>query len=263
MVTCFLFFYYRVARILELICSEEKSYSTVESTLNRDGETNIKLLKKTNWPSIKNKLHSLGNVGDLIDQLDVAQLVARHICTRYYSQFLCLKASSSVDEVDIVETKSSSMNCCSKNSTWLFPQNDKFTNENQITENLSTFALAYIIYAINNQLIHYSSTSDEKSTQRDALATLFVLTICQAHFVSNTNPRLPVDRTRLVKLLNNTEPTNDWQLYWFFRAPGIYHRSDTDSRKIFYYKSDPLMKADVYGYRLGTREEVQELKKNK
>ena len=52
-----------------------------------------------------------------------------------------------------------------------------------------------------------------------------------------------------------------WNLYEFFRAPGIYYYSDHDPRKIHYYNSDPLMMPHIYGYRLGTREEVDIFKR--
>ena len=54
----------------------------------------------------------------------------------------------------------------------------------------------------------------------------------------------------------------EWELYEFFRAPGIYYyHSDNDTGKIRYYGSHSSMKSYLYGYRLGTKEEVNVFRK--
>jgi len=65
------------------------------------------------------------------------------------------------------------------------------------------------------------------------------------------------------QLLNSDAiaPPIEWNLYAFFRAPGIYYHSDNDTGKIYYYNSGPLMIPDIYGYRLGTKEEVDVFKR--
>ena len=55
----------------------------------------------------------------------------------------------------------------------------------------------------------------------------------------------------------------EWDLYAFFQAPGIFYHSDADPRKTHFYRSGPSMLPDKYGYRLGTKEEVDLLKKSK
>lgn len=64
------------------------------------------------------------------------------------------------------------------------------------------------------------------------------------------------------------QPTNEamilpleWELYSFFQGPGIYYSTDSDTNNIFIYGSDPSMKPHLYGYRLGSAEEVDKLKK--
>ena len=52
-----------------------------------------------------------------------------------------------------------------------------------------------------------------------------------------------------------------WNLYEFFHAPGIYYYSDYGIGKIHYYSSHPLMMPHIYGYRLGSREEVDLFKR--
>lgn len=52
-----------------------------------------------------------------------------------------------------------------------------------------------------------------------------------------------------------------WDLYEFFRAPGIYYHLVGDTGKIRQYGSGPSMMPHIYGYRLGTKEEVDVFKK--
>ncbi len=49
----------------------------------------------------------------------------------------------------------------------------------------------------------------------------------------------------------------EWDLYEFFRAPGIYYYVDGDVKEK--YDSGPSMRPDLYGYRLGTEEEVDRI----
>ena len=51
-----------------------------------------------------------------------------------------------------------------------------------------------------------------------------------------------------------------WDLHEFYRAPGIYYYSNGDKGQIYYDNPAPFMHPDVYGYRLGTREEIDSLK---
>ncbi len=53
----------------------------------------------------------------------------------------------------------------------------------------------------------------------------------------------------------------EWELYEFFRAPGIYYYSDNDTGNIRYYGSHSSMMSHLYGYRLGTKEEVNVFRK--
>jgi hypothetical protein len=54
-----------------------------------------------------------------------------------------------------------------------------------------------------------------------------------------------------------------WDLYEFFRAPGIFYHSNGDTGKIQHYRIGPSMMPQKYGYRLGTKEEVDVFKKLK
>ena len=57
----------------------------------------------------------------------------------------------------------------------------------------------------------------------------------------------------------NQSPSIEWDLYDFFQGPGIYYHSNDKSEKISYYGSGSSMKPHIYGYRLGTEEEIDVL----
>jgi len=130
---------------------------------------------------IKMSLKTIGNIGDMTEQLDVAQLVARHLCTRYHSQLICLKSNNqySDDENIIVKESSSSSwwKCCGSINWSSSKVSTSFDGEETIRK-ISTFAIAFIIHTINSETVRVSATS--RSARRDALATTLVLIVCQA-----------------------------------------------------------------------------------
>ena len=171
---------FRVGKIVKLIGEGEKSVLDIESELNSSDKVGVKKLRQTDLDIVRMKLKSFGSLGDMMDQLDVAQLVARHLCTRYHAQFLCLKPNNQYAEEDeVVEQKKGSWwNCCG-GSKWVFPKQATYTSENEDVYKISTFAIAYIIHAINSDTVKVSAGS--KSTRKDALATTLVLVVCEAH----------------------------------------------------------------------------------
>jgi hypothetical protein len=54
----------------------------------------------------------------------------------------------------------------------------------------------------------------------------------------------------------NKSPPIEWDLYDFFQAPGIYYYSDETPDKVSYFGEAPSMRPSLYGYRLGTDEEI-------
>lgn len=59
---------------------------------------------------------------------------------------------------------------------------------------------------------------------------------------------------------NNTNEMIRWDLYEFFRAPGIYCEGNEEKPTTYFYASGPSMKAKIYGYRLGTPEEIDTIR---
>ena len=185
------------------------SVSDIESILKNGGKVNLKAIQKADLDYIKMKLKVFGNIGDMIDQMDVVQLVARHLCTRYRSQFGCLKAGThdTVDHVDIVKESSSPWwKCCGSNQ-WLSSKQSTYSDENVIAEKISTFAIAFIIHAINSETI--KASNNEKSSRKDALATTLVLVVNRAHRYAETSffpavrqgkENLPIDPAVVIKV---------------------------------------------------------------
>lgn len=166
-----------------MIGEGEKSVLDIESELNSDDQVGVRKLRKTDFDMVRMKLKSFGNMGDMVDQLDVAQLVARHICTRYHAQLLCLKPDDQyAPEDEVMEEKKRPWWKCCGGPKWVFPKKATQLEGNEDVRKMSTFALAYIIHAINNDKIKVSSTG--KSARKDALATTLVLIVCEAHLDS-------------------------------------------------------------------------------
>ena len=63
----------------------------IESVLSGDVKASKKVFRKADFEKIGSRLKLIGSVGDITDHIEVAQLVARHMCTRYRSQLICLK----------------------------------------------------------------------------------------------------------------------------------------------------------------------------
>lgn len=219
----YIYLLFRVGKIIELLSVRETSISKIESGLNSGTKVNSNILKNINYDMIKMYLKSIGNIGDMTEQLDVAQLVARHLCTRYHSQLICLKPNHQysydndnkpVQEKSSSSSSSSWWNCCSKSKV-SSPKQPIYTDKQDTIRKLSTFATAFIIHAINNETIRISSNT--KSERKDALATSLVLVVCEADLnehgiqaLSSTrygNETLPIDLSAV---------TNVNSLYFLF-----------------------------------------------
>ncbi|CAF3238270.1 unnamed protein product [Rotaria socialis] len=264
---------YRISKITESIIDNDISIHDIESKLDNNNKVNTKLIQKADYDMIKMKLKQIENIGDMIDQLDVAQLVARHICTRYRSQLLCLKPNYDdiADYENDEEQSSGSPWCCFSRSRVFSSKASKFSYDKDSFQRIVTFAIAFIIETLNTGTIRVSSNG--KSSRKDALATALVLIISRAHsnLVSSYHDRstnIPIDSAAFVKMWEDSHRKIDentlpktWNLYEFFRAPGIYYYSNDDTGRVSYYGADISMITDLYGYRLGTQEEVQVLKK--
>lgn len=172
----------------------ETSIYNIESILNSDTKSDMDVFRSANYDMVKMKLRSLGNVGDLTDHVDIAQLVARHLCTRYHSQFLCLQpnADDIVDDESPVKMPSRSSWCCcsgddddDNDDNRVSVGNSTIVFEKDILRKLATFAIAFVIAMLNTEQIKVSP--NEKSQKKDAVATMLILTISRADPSIDTN----------------------------------------------------------------------------
>ncbi len=194
---------FRVGKIIELICEGQTSVPAIELALNSNTKVSSKVLRKADYNMIKMNLKAMGNVGDMTDQLDVAQLVARHLCTRYHSQLICLESNNhNSDNVEYIEQESPWWKCCCSSNEWFSSRQSTFSDGKESIRKISTFAIAFIIQAMTSETITISSI--KKSERKDALASTLVLIVCQAHPNTDTkfitsphlgNENLPINLT--------------------------------------------------------------------
>ncbi len=198
---------FRVSQIIQLIIEGEQSIGAIESTLNNHYKINENNIRKIDNDRIKMRLKPIGNVGDIIDQLDVAQLVARHLCTRYHSQLICIDPNNRFvpaksQPVKVPSSSSSSWNCCG-DTKWVLPDQPVYYHGGDAIQRLSTFATAFIIQAINCETIRVSKS--RKSSRKDALASTLVLLVCQAHLNTHKNMLSSVHQSDRSLPINSTE----------------------------------------------------------
>jgi hypothetical protein len=201
---------FRVGNIVELFSGNAGFVPEIESILDGGVKTSRKTFRESDFATIKGRLESIGSVGDITDYVEIAQLVARHMCTRYRSQLICLKpnVNSNPDSVRIVEEVSppkSSWNCCSSEVS---TKRLHISNQNETSGLIATFAAAFIIHAIISGKI--KSSTLENLSRREALASMLVLVVCRANRTTETslfqsvnfkdNKNLPVEQKTLLKV---------------------------------------------------------------
>ncbi|CAF5221912.1 unnamed protein product, partial [Rotaria magnacalcarata] len=149
----------RISKITESIIGNDISIHDIESRLDNNNQVNTTLTQQADYDMIKMKLKQIENIGDMIDQLDVAQLVARHICTRYRSQLICLKPNYDdiADYENDEEQSSGSPWCCFSRGVVFSPTASKFSYDKDTFQRIVTFAIAFIIETLNTETIRVSS----------------------------------------------------------------------------------------------------------
>jgi hypothetical protein len=157
----------------------------IGSILTGATQVSANILQKADYDLIKRQLKAIGRLGDMTEQIEVAQLVARHLCTRYRSQLLCLKpnAQGKIDTEDLPEESLSSpwwWCCCCE---WLCSKQATTSNQNETAEKIATFALAFIIQTIKSEPIKIPSSKDKK--QALAMTLIFIVNRAQRGKTSN------------------------------------------------------------------------------
>ncbi len=161
-----------MAQVLEVLGEGLSFIPDIGSILNSSAKVSAKVLQDIDYSLIKKKLKAIGSVGDMTEHIEVAQLVARHLCTRYRSQLLCLKPNHHTDTPD-----ASSSSCCGS----LCSKKRNSSDLDEPAEKTATFAVAFIIQEIQNGKVKIAGQNKKsRSEKTKALESALVLTVCRA-----------------------------------------------------------------------------------
>lgn len=181
--------------------------SEIEAVLRGSTTKNAKAHTEVDGEVTRTRFRGFGSVRDTIDQVDVAQLVARHLCTRYRSQLVCLVPTPQDSDVAIARVEKTAASskwwkCCASRPT---PEEETVSMiQTDVVGSIARFAIAFIVYSINTETTKISSS--HKTPRNDALATRLVLMVCRAHRVSDestthkTKFTLPIKRAAVVQV---------------------------------------------------------------
>ena len=126
---------------------------------------------------IRMRLKGFTEVIDTIDQVDVAQLVARHLCTRYRSQLICVTTNQNDQHYSNSKDKQNSFcSCCTQTVSAEKPRSS--ISQVGPMERLVKFAIASIICTINTET--HPKLTKLQTPKKDFLATRLVLLISNA-----------------------------------------------------------------------------------
>ena len=200
-------FVLRVDRFVNLLGNQVTSMSEIEAVLRGSTRTNTKARSEVDGEVTRMRFRGFGNVRDTIDQVDVAQLVARHLCTRYRSQLVCLVPTPHDSDVAIARVEKTAPSskwwkCCASRPT---PEEETVSMiQTDVVGSVARFAVAFVVHSINTETTKISSS--QRTPRNDALATRLVLIICRAHRVSDettthkTKFTLPINRAAVVQV---------------------------------------------------------------
>lgn len=205
----------RLARFIEIFRKNITSIGDIESVLIHGTEMSSNTSSSLDSQLIRMKINGLANfIGDTIDYVDVSQLVARHLCTRYRSQLICLYPTPA-HSLSMVELSTSSVplptstSSSSKSSWWsccksrppsppILSRAATSIDQSNVLERISTFAIAFLLYSINRE--NHRMASSLRTPRKDALATRLVLIISRAYRHDSAKYPLPIDQAAVSKV---------------------------------------------------------------
>jgi hypothetical protein len=222
---------------------------TFGSVLRPILENGSDFLFSKDYTLIQEKLSLISGMGNHAEFLSVARQVAREITDRYKDQLLLLAP----DHIEL--SRAPTAVTIARES--MLDRKDT----NMPAERVANFAIKYVIETIRDQdLLELGFSSKPKTTMND-LANILI------RIISSAKPNLPrrffkctkVDVNRRLAIQQQASAgetqENHWILYEFFRAPGI--KIDNESK----YDQAPWMNSTLYGYRIGTQEEIDIIQK--
>ena len=206
----------RLERYIEVFKKNITSIDDIQSLLIEGVYASRKSYNSLDIQLIRMKLNGFAHyIGDTIDYVDVSQLVARHLCTRYRSQLLCLNPvpTHSLSMIDVstssTRTPSSPPPSSSSSSWWSCCRSRRPSSPNpsrpatsidqsNIIERIATFAIAFVLSSINRETNRMPSNI--RTPRKDALATRLVLMISRAHSDHSTKYPLRIDPETVSKV---------------------------------------------------------------
>ncbi len=249
---------FRAAWIIKYLAKGLNFVPEIGSPLGLGFETISSLLCTKDYNRVQDKLSFISGMGDHTEFFSVSRLVAREIAYRYKTQLLRLAAD---------QNKSDTSKAATIIREYIYEQEDT----NIPADRVADFASKYVIETIRDQKLEKLGFSRKPKTQINDLPNILIKMICSAE--ANIPRRCfsctKVDVNRHLATTLET-PNNHWILYEFFRAPGIEledSKSESDEilgnnvNKDLQYHEAPWMNPKLYGYRIGTQEEIDTIKK--
>ncbi len=215
-------------------------------------------LKQHEYTKFEKRMSLIIEDRDTVELTDLARQVARELADRYKEQLL--KLNPSFNEVPQVCCR-----CCACPR-----RKDKVKSSNQMkplrekppVKIVAEFGIAFAIQSIVEEKSEDIKISDDMETID--LAKSIVEVICRAKptIKARVLRRMHLDKNKILPhtpLENTTEgeKSSPWYLYDFYQKPGIYIKSDNGEPPKQVVLS--WMNSDLYGYRLGTVEECNDL----
>ena len=218
-------------------------------------------LQQDEYDRYKNRMALVTDVGSVEELTDVARQVARQLADRYKEQLLRLQPRPK--EVPVVCCSCCvSCGCCKKDASSDKPRSTKSIHP---AEQVAQFGVVFVVHSIIHGELDSIEFSDD--TKCEDLAKVLTKLICSAkptnikskilrrmNLDKNTNlPYTPFENKK------EGEKSSKWHLHDFYQKPGIWSEDDNGEE----CKQKPLswMNPDLYGYRLGTLEEYNDLVK--
>ena len=183
------------------------SIPEIEVALRSETRPTAKARSKEDSDMARMRFKSFSNVRDTIDQVDVAQLVARHLCTRYRLQLICLVPTPHESHVPVVHVEKTTPSakwwkCCASRPS--VGEQVASMIQDDVIGSIARFAIAFIIHSLNTET--KKIVSSQRTPRNDALATRLVLTVCRAHQASaeatsrEKKFTLPINQAAVVKV---------------------------------------------------------------
>ncbi|CAF1058235.1 unnamed protein product [Adineta ricciae] len=204
-------------------------------------------LKDHEHERYQNRMSEVIKDQDTLELLELARLVARELANRYRDQILTI--GSHFDQAP-----KQSQRCCS-----IFPRRNKVKpcgnpGVDDLIEKATSFGIGFAVRSIIG--------GDLRKFQRETLHMRLTELVSRAEpgFLKTLHMKLHWKKNEVISYVQSRDDDKVFKpklLYDFYCKPGIYF--DENSESSADRETLPWMDAELYGYRLGTREEYENL----